>query len=220
MKAVCLLSGGLDSCVTAAIAASQGYRLHALTFDYGQRSQKEISHARAVGEGLDVAEHRIIDIDLRNFGGSALTDDIEVPETAGEGIPTTYVPARNTIFLGYALAHAEVIGADSIYIGVTAVDYSGYPDCRPEYIHAMQRVAELGTKRGVEGNAPEIQTPVIDMAKHEIIERGMELGAPLEHTWSCYRSQNKACGRCDSCRLRLEGFARAGVEDPIAYADQ
>lgn len=220
MKAVCLLSGGLDSCVAAAIAVSQDYQLHALTFDYGQRSQTEIKHARRVATALDVADHTIIDIDLRSFGDSALTDDIAVPETAQEGIPATYVPARNTIFLSYGLASAEVIEADSIFIGVTAVDYSGYPDCRPEYIQAMQRVAELGTKRGVEGNPPTIQTPVIHMAKHEIIERGLELGAPLEHTWSCYRSGDKACGRCDSCRLRLEGFARVGVEDPIAYADQ
>ncbi|MBS3773164.1 MAG: 7-cyano-7-deazaguanine synthase QueC [Candidatus Thermoplasmatota archaeon] len=219
MKAVCLLSGGLDSCVAAAIARSQGYTLHALTFDYGQRGQTEIGHARRVAEALDVADHKVIDIDLRSLGGSALTADIEVPETAQEGIPVTYVPARNTIFLSYALAHAEVTGASSIFIGVTAVDYSGYPDCRPEYIMAMQRVAELGTKRGVEGNPPAIETPVIDMAKHEIIERGIELQAPLEHTWSCYRDGDRACGRCDSCRLRLEGFARAGVEDPIAYAD-
>ncbi|MGC9309011.1 MAG: 7-cyano-7-deazaguanine synthase QueC [Thermoplasmatota archaeon] len=219
MKAVCLLSGGLDSCVTAAIAASQGYELHALTFNYGQRSQPEIKHARKVAEALDVTEHKLIDVDLRSIGGSALTDDIEIPETAQEGIPVTYVPARNTIFLSYALAYTEVIGANSIYIGVTAVDYSGYPDCRPEYIEAMQRVAELGTKQGVEGNAPAIETPVIDMAKHEIIARGIELDAPLEHTWSCYRSGDVACGRCDSCRLRLDGFAQAGREDPIAYAD-
>ncbi|MFO8132539.1 MAG: 7-cyano-7-deazaguanine synthase QueC [Thermoplasmatota archaeon] len=219
MNAVCLLSGGLDSCVAAAIAASQGYTLHALTFDYGQRSRTEIEHARSVAEGLGVADHNVIDLDLRRLGGSALTDDIEVPETAQEGIPVTYVPARNTIFLGIALAQTEVIKADSIFIGVTAVDYSGYPDCRPEYIEAMQRVAELGTKQGVEGNPPVIHTPVIDLAKHEIIRRGIELDAPLEHTWSCYRDGEKACGRCDSCRLRLEGFARAGVEDPIAYAD-
>jgi 7-cyano-7-deazaguanine synthase len=220
MNAVCLLSGGLDSCVTAAIAASQGYELHALTFDYGQRSQKEVRCARAVAEALDVVDHRIIKIDLRNPGGSALTDDIDIPEERQEGIPATYVPARNTIFLSYALAHAEVTGAASIFIGVTAVDYSGYPDCRPEYIEAMQRVAELGTKRGIEGNAPVIQTPVIEMAKHEIIRRGIELDAPLERTWSCYRDGDRACGRCDSCRLRLEGFARAGLEDPIAYADK
>ncbi len=220
MKAVCLLSGGLDSCVAAAIAASRDNELHALTFNYGQRSQTEIPHARRVAEALPVADHTIIDVDLRSLGGSALTDDIDVPDGEQEGIPATYVPARNTIFLSYALAHAETIEADSIWIGVTAVDYSGYPDCRPEYIEAMQHVADVGTKRGVEGNAPVIAAPVIDMAKHEIIERGIDLGAPLEHTWSCYRDGDAACGRCDSCRIRLKGFARAGVEDPIAYEYQ
>ncbi|HDS59523.1 MAG TPA: 7-cyano-7-deazaguanine synthase QueC [Thermoplasmatales archaeon] len=217
MKAVCLLSGGLDSCVTAAMAKKEGYELYALTVNYGQRNRREISSAKRVAAALGAREHKVIDADLRVFGQSALTDDIEVPEEAAPGIPPTYVPARNTIFLSFALAYAEAVDADAIFIGVNAVDYSGYPDCRPEFIRAFQRVAILGTKRGVDGNPIRIKTPVIDMSKEQIVARGAELGAPLEHTWSCYREGETACGRCASCRLRHRGFEKAGVTDPLPY---
>ncbi|MEA2054439.1 MAG: 7-cyano-7-deazaguanine synthase QueC [Candidatus Thermoplasmatota archaeon] len=217
MRAVCLLSGGMDSCVTAAIARDMGYEIYAITFDYGQRNWKEIESARKVAHSLDAKEHKIIKADLRTFGKSALTDDIEVPEFHRKGIPSTYVPARNTIFLSYALAYAEVIGADAIFIGVNAVDYSGYPDCRKEYIEAYQRMANLGTKRGAEGNPVKIMTPIISMSKAEIAKKGVELKAPLGETWSCYRNQEKACGKCDSCILRLKGFEEACLKDPIEY---
>jgi 7-cyano-7-deazaguanine synthase len=218
MKAVCLISGGLDSCVSAAIAQEQGYELYALTIDYGQRNKKEINCAQQIAEELKVTDHKIIHADLRTFGQSALTDDIEVPEAADwPGIPPTYVPARNTIFLSFGLAYAEAIAGDAIFIGVNTVDYSGYPDCRPEFIKAFQRVAILGTKRGVEGNPIRVQAPVIDMSKDQIVARGVELGAPLEHTWSCYQEGDVACGRCASCRLRRHGFEKAGVPDPLPY---
>lgn len=218
MKAVCLISGGLDSCVSAAIAREQGYELYALTVDYGQRNQNEIESAKQVANSLGVTEHKIIKADLRIFGTSALTDDIDVPEgTDRQGIPLTYVPARNTIFLSYALAYAEATASDAIFIGVNTVDYSGYPDCRPEYIKAFQRVAILGTKRGVEGNPIRVKAPVIEMSKDQIVARGTELKAPLQYTWSCYREGEKACGRCASCCLRMQGFEKAGVPDLIAY---
>jgi 7-cyano-7-deazaguanine synthase len=218
MKAVCLISGGLDSCVSAAIAREQGYQLYGLTIDYGQRNKKEVDCARHIAEALEVVEHKVIKADLRTFGQSALTDDIEVPDGADwQGIPPTYVPARNTIFLSYGLAYTEAIAGDALFIGVNSVDYSGYPDCRPEYIKAFQRVAILGTKRGVEGNPIRIQAPVIDMSKEQIVARGAELGAPLQYTWSCYQGEEVACGRCASCRLRRHGFEKAGVPDPLAY---
>jgi len=219
MKAVCLLSGGMDSCVTAAIAKERGYEIYAITFDYGQRNRKEIESAIKVATALQVKEHKIIKADLRTFGKSALTDNIEVPEFGEDKgkIPPTYVPARNTIFLSYGLAYAEVIGAEAVFIGANAVDYSGYPDCRKEYIEAYQRVANLGTKRGVEGKPIKIIAPIIDMSKGEIVKKGVELNAPFEYTWSCYRSGDKACGKCDSCILRLKGFKEAGVKDPIEY---
>ncbi len=220
MKCVVLLSGGLDSATTLAIAVEECSEVHALSFDYGQRHSRELESAKRIAEHYGV-KHKIIPLDLRSIGGSALTDDIEVPERNLEDIekeiPVTYVPARNTILLSYALAYAEVIDADRIYIGVNALDYSGYPDCRPEYIRAFQEVARLGTKRGVEGRPIEIRTPLIHMTKAEIIKRGMELGVPYELTWSCYRGGEKACGRCDSCLLRLKGFMEAGYEDPLEY---
>jgi len=220
MRCVVLLSGGLDSSTTLAIAINDGCEAHALTFDYGQRHRKEVESAKKIAEYYGVKQ-KIIKIDLRSIGGSALTDDIDVPERELEeierGIPVTYVPARNTILLSYALAYAEVIDADYIYIGVNAIDYSGYPDCRPEYIRAFEEVARLGTRRGVEGKPVKIRTPLINMTKAEIIRKGMELGVPYELTWSCYRGGEKACGRCDSCLLRLKGFMEAGYEDPLEY---
>ena len=215
MKAVCLISGGMDSAVAAAIAKKEGYEIYALSFNYGQRNRKELHAAKEIAKWLG-AKHKIIEANLRQIGGSALTDDIEVPEH-GEGIPITYVPARNTIFLSFALAYAEVIDADAIFIGVNAVDYSGYPDCRPEYIEAFQKMANLATKRGVEGRPIKIVAPLLYMSKAEIVKKGMELGVPFEKTWSCYREGEKACGRCDSCRLRLKAFKEAGYEDPLEY---
>ncbi len=215
MKAVCLVSGGMDSAVAAAIAKNEGYECYPLSFNYGQRNRKEIEAAKNIAEWLG-GKHKIIEINLRQIGGSALTDDIEVPEK-GEGIPVTYVPARNTIFLSLALAYAEVIDADAIFIGVNAVDYSGYPDCRPEYIEAFQRMADLATKRGVEGRPIKIKAPLLYLSKAEIVKKGYELGVPFEKTWSCYREGEKACGKCDSCRLRLKAFKEAGLEDPIEY---
>ena len=213
--AVCLLSGGMDSAVASAIAKNERYILHAITFDYGQRNKKEMEAACKIAEWLG-AEHKILKADLRQIGGSALTDEIEVPEK-GEGIPVTYVPARNTIFLSYALAYAEVMDAEAIFIGVNSVDYSGYPDCRPEYIEAFQKLANLATKRGVEGNPVKIKAPLLYLSKVEIVKKGAELGVPFEKTWSCYRESKLACGRCDSCRLRMKAFKEAGIEDPIEY---
>ena len=219
MRAVCLLSGGMDSCVSAFVAKNEGYTIYALTFNYGQRNRKEIECAKEIAKALEVKEHLIINADLRSIGGSALTGDMEIPEK-GEGIPPTYVPARNTIFLAYALAYAEARNADAIFIGANAIDYSGYPDCRAEYIQAMQKVANIGTKRGVEGKSIKIIAPLINLSKAEIVKKGVELGAPFEKTWSCYRETEKACGRCDSCRLRLKGFKEAGIKDPIEYENK
>ncbi len=220
MKCVVLLSGGLDSSTVLAIAVKDGCEVHALSFDYGQRHLRELESAKKIAKHYGV-KHKIIKLDLRSIGGSALTDDIDVPERTldeiEKEIPITYVPARNTILLSYALAYAEVIDADYIYIGVNAVDYSGYPDCRPEYIKAYEEMARLATKRGVEGRPIKIRTPLLNMSKAEIIKTGMELGVPYEYTWSCYRGGEKACGRCDSCLLRLKGFMEAGYEDPIEY---
>ena len=222
-KAVVLLSGGLDSSTCMAIAKDEGYELYALSFDYGQRHSRELESAKAIAEHFGAKEHKILRIDLRQIGGSALTDDsIDVPENRDEEhmadeIPVTYVPARNTILLSFALAYAEVIGADAIYIGANALDYSGYPDCRPEYYRAFEEVARLGTKRGVEGKPIEIKYPLINMTKAEIIRTGMRLGVPYELTWSCYKGGEKACGVCDSCKLRIKGFKEAGYKDPIEY---
>lgn len=218
MKAVVLLSGGLDSAVTAFSARADGSVIYALTIDYGQRHKREIESAKKIAKAASAVEHKIIKIDLASFGGSALTDEkIKVPKAGGEGIPATYVPARNTIMLSLALAYAEVAGADRIYAGMNAVDYSGYPDCRPEYIKAFQELAYLATKRAVEGAITTIKTPLISMTKAEIIKMGAKLGVPFELTWSCYRGGEKACGRCDSCMLRLKGFKEAGFTDPIEY---
>ncbi|RMI15143.1 MAG: 7-cyano-7-deazaguanine synthase QueC [Calditrichaeota bacterium] len=223
--AVVLLSGGLDSTTTLAIARHEGYAPYALTFRYGQRHEIEIEAARKVAAHLGAREHVIVDIDLRKFGGSALTADIEVPkgremEDISRGIPVTYVPARNTIFLSFALAWAEVLEAQDIFIGVNAIDYSGYPDCRPEYIEAFQRMADLATKAGVEGRQKlTIHTPLIHMTKADIIRKGIELGVDYSLTSTCYDPDpdGVACGECDACILRLKGFAEAGVKDPARY---
>ena len=224
-SAVVLLSGGIDSTTTLAIAITEGYEAYALSFDYGQRHQIEIQAARRVADSLGAKEHRIAKIDLRVFGGSALTGDIDVPKQRSEteiadGIPVTYVPARNTIFLAYALAWAEVIQAADIFLGVNAIDYSGYPDCRPEFIEAFQTLANVGTKAGVEGRLLQIHTPLIKFSKAEIIRKAVELGVDLSLTHSCYdpSPEGFACGECDSCVLRLKGFREAGIQDPIRYA--
>lgn len=220
-SAVCLLSGGLDSATTAAIAQSQGFQVFALSFRYGQRHSAELQAAQAVAQALGVSKHVIADIDLRQFGGSALTDDLDVPkhrsaDAMGHGIPITYVPARNTVFLSFALAWAEVLQAQDIFIGVNAVDYSGYPDCRPEYIQAFQAMANLATKAGIEGAAMRIHTPLIDLTKADIIRTGLDLGVDYGQTLSCYDPgpDLQPCGGCDSCLLRAQGFAQAGVTDP------
>ena len=225
LKAIVLLSGGLDSTTTLAMAKSLGYDLFAISFNYGQRHKIELERAKTVAREIQTKEHRIINIDLRQFGGSALTDDIDVPthrrdEEISTSVPITYVPARNTIFLSYALAYAEVIQCNNIFIGVTSVDYSGYPDCRPEFITAFEILANLATKAGVEGmDRIKIHTPLIRMTKAEIIKEGLDLGVDYGLTHSCYdpNEAGLACGNCDSCLLRLKGFKKLGVEDPLKY---
>jgi 7-cyano-7-deazaguanine synthase len=219
-KAIILLSGGLDSATALAIATEQGYGCYGLSFNYGQRSQTELDAAKNIAKMYAVIEHKILDFDLGMFGGSALTDnDIAIPESIEEGIPVTYVPARNTIFLSLALGWAEVLDAKRIFVGVNSVDYSGYPDCRPEYIKAFQAMADLATKAGVEGHGVQIETPLMDLTKSEIIHQGMNLGVEYQHTVSCYQadSEGRACAVCDSCRLRKKGFEDAGVDDPTRY---
>ena len=219
-KAVVLLSGGLDSATVLALARQQGYACYAMSLDYGQRHSAELVAARRVAEVQGVVEHKVMPMDLTLIGGSALTDSrIEVPEQPGDGIPVTYVPARNTIFLSLALGWAEVLGAWDLFIGVNAVDYSGYPDCRPEYIQAFQRLSQLATRAGVEGGKFQVHTPLIDMSKAGIIQTGTRLGVDYALTVSCYAADEagRACGRCDSCRLRAAGFAAAGVDDPTHY---
>ena len=223
-RAVVLLSGGIDSTTTLAIAIAGGYDAHALSFDYGQRHKMETVAAQRAANSLGATEHRIAKIDLRVFGGSALTDELAVPKqrSHGEiahGIPITYVPARNTIFLAYALAWAEVIPANDIFIGVNAIDYSGYPDCRPEFIRAFEHLANVGTKAGVEGQRFEIHAPLIELSKADIIRKAVELDVDLSFTHSCYdpTPEGLACGECDSCLLRLKGFHEAGLRDPIRY---
>ncbi|WP_028485143.1 7-cyano-7-deazaguanine synthase QueC [Hydrogenovibrio halophilus] len=221
-KAVVLLSGGLDSATVLAIAQSQGYDCHTLSFDYGQRHKAELLAAKRLADARQVASHRIMQMNMQAIGGSALTDDaIAVPVQAGEEgeIPVTYVPARNTVFLSYALGLAEVVEADDIFIGVNAVDYSGYPDCRPEYIAAYETMANLATRRAVEGQPLRIQTPLLTLSKSEIIQTGDRLGVDYAQTVSCYqaRSDGAACGQCDACRLRKVGFEQAGVSDPTVY---
>ena len=216
--AVVLLSGGLDSATVLAMAVSQGFRCYALSLDYGQRHRSELIAAEQVARAHS-AELKTIELDLRAFGGSALTDDIDVPEEEGEGIPVTYVPARNTIMLSLALAWAEVLGADDIFIGVNAVDYSGYPDCRPEFINAYEEMANLATKAGVVGNRLIIHTPLIDLSKADIIRQGIARGVDYSLTVSCYQADEagRACGVCDSCRIRAAGFEAAGIKDPTRY---
>ena len=227
-NAVILLSGGVDSATAAAIAKQQGFDLHALSFRYGQRHERELASAQQVAAFLQAKTHQILSFDLRAIGGSALTDDIAVPKgrseaEMGKGIPVTYVPARNTIFLSFALALAERIEAQDIFFGANQLDYSGYPDCREEYIQAFERMANLATKAGVEGKSRlTIHTPLLKLSKAAIIKTGLTLGLDYTLTWSCYdpRSDDRACGRCDSCQLRLKGFADAGTTDPISYAAQ
>jgi 7-cyano-7-deazaguanine synthase len=226
-KAVVLLSGGLDSTTALAEAKKEGYAVYALSFRYGQRHSVELESAARVACALAVKKHLILDIDLRSIGGSALTDQIEVPkqrseQEIGSGIPVTYVPARNTIFLSFALAWAEVLGAEDIFIGVNAIDYSGYADCRPEYIEAFEHMASLATKAAVEGRQKlRIHTPLVSMTKAEIIKTGLSLGVDYSLTHSCYdpAANGLACGKCDSCLLRLKGFAEAGARDPLRYAE-
>jgi len=218
--AIVLLSGGLDSATVLAIARAEGFECHALSVDYGQRHRAELDAAARVAASLGAASHRTVVLDLRLFGGSALTDlSIEVPTSPSKGIPVTYVPARNTIFLSLALALAEVTRADDIFAGMNAIDFSGYPDCRPQYIEAFERMANLATKRAVEGSPLAIHTPIIQCGKAEIIRRGRTLGVDFAMTVSCYQAdaQGRACGRCDSCRLRREGFAATGIPDPTGY---
>ena len=218
-KAVVLLSGGMDSAVVVAIAREQGYAVHALSVRYGQRHTSELEAADRVANSLGAITHKTVVVDLRSIGGSALTDDIEVPEAGGGGIPVTYVPARNTIMLSLALAWAEVLGSRDIFVGVNAVDYSGYPDCRPEYIAAFEKMANLATRAGVEGAQLSIHAPLIDLSKAAIIRTGSALGVDYGLTISCYQADTagRACGACDTCRLRAEGFAAAGVTDPTSY---
>jgi 7-cyano-7-deazaguanine synthase len=223
-KAVVLLSGGLDSTTTLAIAKQAGFACYALTMQYGQRHAVEIEAARDIASRLGVVQQVVMPIELRQFGGSALTSDLPVPkdrpfEAMSQGIPITYVPARNTIFLSFALAWAEVLGARDIFLGVNALDYSGYPDCRPEYIEAFERLASLATKAGAEGGSFKVHAPLIQMTKAQIIRRGLELGVDFGLTTSCYdpAPTGLACGRCDACALRLKGFAELGMTDPRAY---
>jgi 7-cyano-7-deazaguanine synthase len=222
-KAVCLISGGIDSCVTTYIAKSKGYKIFALSFNYGQRHKKEIECAKKIAQLVKAKKHVIFDINLDKFGGSSLVDKKLKPEInrgideIGKKIPSTYVPARNTVFLSIALAFAETIDAEAIFIGVTATDYSGYPDCRPEYIEAFQKMVNLATKKCIEGKSIEIKAPLLFLSKAEIIKKGKKLGVPFDKTWSCYLGGKLACGKCDSCLLRLKGFKEAEINDPIKY---
>ena len=219
-KAVVLVSGGMDSAVVLAIARAEGFDVHALSVSYGQRHTSELAAADRVARALGAAEHKTVQVDLRAFGGSALTaDDIEVPESGGAGIPATYVPARNTIMLSLALGWAEVLGANDLFCGVNAVDYSGYPDCRPEFIDAFERLANLATKAGVEGAGIRVHAPLLRLGKADIVREGLRLEVDFSETVSCYRAdaEGRACGHCDACRLRADGFAAAGVPDPTRY---
>ena len=222
-KAVCLLSGGIDSCVSAFIAKQEGYEIYALSFDYHQRHKKELNSAKKIASALKAKNHIVFDLDLEKFGKSSLTDLNLKPERdhkiqdIGKIIPSTYVPGRNTVFLSIGLAYAESIEADTIFIGVTSTDYSGYPDCRPDYIDAFQKLADIATKRTVDGKKISIVAPLLKLSKSEIIKKGLDLDAPLEQTWSCYYGREDACGRCDSCILRLKGFKDLGLPDPLEY---
>ena len=218
-RAVVLVSGGMDSAVVLAIAREQGFEPYALSVRYGQRHTSELDAADRVSNALGAAAHKTVVVDLRSIGGSALTDDIDVPESGGPGIPVTYVPARNTIMLSVALGWAEVLGAADLFCGVNAVDYSGYPDCRPEFIAAFDKLANVATKAGVEGAGLRVHAPLMKMSKADIVREGLRLGVDFAQTVSCYQAdaEGRACGHCDACRLRAEGFAAAGVEDPTRY---
>ena len=220
-RAVVLVSGGMDSAVVLALAREQGFACHALSVSYGQRHTSELAAAAELAKSVG-AEHKVVTVDLRSIGGSALTADIDVPESGGQGIPVTYVPARNTIMLSIALGWAEVLGADDLFCGVNAVDYSGYPDCRPAFIEAFERLANLATKAGVEGHSLRVHAPLMKMSKADIAREGARLGVDFSRTVSCYQAddQGRACGRCDACRLRAEGFATAGLPDPTRYASR
>ncbi len=220
-KAIVLSSGGIDSTTAMAIAKAENYELYSLTLDYGQRHKIEIESAKKAADFFCVKEHKIIVVGLGQIGGSALTDNIDIPtDNPLEEIPVTYVPARNTIFLSIALAWAEVVGANDIFIGANIVDYSGYPDCRSEYLEAFEKMANLGTKAGIKGGKIKIHAPLVKMSKSEIVKKGSELGIDYSITWSCYnpRASGKACGKCDSCKFRLKGFREAGYKDPIQYS--
>ncbi|MBB4130627.1 MULTISPECIES: 7-cyano-7-deazaguanine synthase QueC [unclassified Xanthomonas] len=219
-KAVVLLSGGMDSAAVVALAQEQGFTVHALSVRYGQRHTSELDAAARVAAAQGVVAHKVVDVDLRSIGGSALTDDIDVPDAGGEGIPVTYVPARNTIMLSLALGWAEVVGANDLFCGVNAVDYSGYPDCRPEFVRAFEVLANLATKAGVEGAGLRVHAPLQFLSKADIVREGLRLGVDFGLTVSCYRADadGRACGHCDACRLRAAGFADAGVPDPTRYA--
>ena len=222
-KAIILLSGGLDSVTVLAMAKKQGYSIYAISFDYGQKHNAELNSARKIAQDYQVNEHKVVNLGLGSIGGSALTDDaLTVPVTPQEGIPVTYVPARNTVFLSFALGWAEVLDAHDIFIGVNAVDYSGYPDCRPQFIEAFQTLANLATKAGVEGHEIKIHAPLIHMSKGEIIQQGTKLEVNYAQTVSCYAAtaEGLACGQCDACRLRLQGFVQAGVSDPTRYQSE
>ena len=222
-KAVCLLSGGLDSCVTAFLANQQGYEVYGLSFRYGQRHTKDLTCAKKIAKKIGAKDHIICDVNLSRFGGSSLLSTSQGSiknhsvKTIGKTIPLTYVPARNTVFLSLALAYAETLDADAIFIGANAVDYSGYPDCRPEYIQAYQQLASLATKKGIQGKTIRIEAPLLHLSKAEIITTGLTLHVPFADTWSCYQGRKKACGKCDSCILRLKGFQEVAVKDPLAY---
>ncbi|WP_115513618.1 MULTISPECIES: 7-cyano-7-deazaguanine synthase QueC [Xanthomonas] len=219
-KAVVLLSGGMDSAAVIALAQEQGFAVYALSVRYGQRHTSELDAAVRVAAAQGVVAHKVVDVDLRSIGGSALTDDIEVPDAGGDGIPVTYVPARNTIMLSLALGWAEVVGANDLFCGVNAVDYSGYPDCRPEFVRAFEVLANLATKAGVEGAGLRVHAPLQFLSKADIVREGVRLGVDFGLTVSCYRADadGRACGHCDACRLRAAGFADAGVQDPTHYA--
>lgn len=220
MKAVVLLSGGMDSATALAVAIRQGFSCYALTISYGQRHDAELGAAKRIGQSMNVLAHRVVHVDFGQWGGSALTDQqIEVPTTVSEGIPITYVPARNTIFLALALSWAEVLQADHIFIGVNAIDYSGYPDCRPAFIEAFEKLAHIATKKGIEGAAFKIHAPLLDLSKAEIVRLGQELGVDFAMTISCYQADEngRACGVCDACKLRRAGFLEAGIKDPTPY---
>lgn len=218
MDAVCLISGGMDSCVAAAMARADGYGIRALSFDYGQKNRRETDSARAVARALGARDHRVLPVDLSWTSSSLVREDMEIPESVPDGIPSTYVPARNTVFIALALSYAETLDAGAIYIGVNAVDYSGYPDCRPAYVDRWRDLIACAVKKTVEGGTIRLETPLLSMTKGGIVAKGRELGVDFALTWSCYRGGRRPCGRCPSCILRAKGFAEAGIKDPLITA--